>query len=190
MEIKGLLEVIQVQRHDFLNHLQVISGLLQLNKGERVRDYINQVCGEYERLSRITRLKPPEVKAVLLIANNEAAKCQVDFKMDIETNMASLDVPGQVVGAALDCCFKQALKFLAPPEVTDRRMKLTISEGERKITIKLGFPGIPAEVVKDAEEQMALSQSLAPYNSSARLAVTDKEVEIYMVFPRRSSNNP
>ncbi|MCL5781676.1 MAG: Spo0B domain-containing protein [Firmicutes bacterium] len=185
MEIKGLLEVIQVQRHDFLNHLQVISGLLQLNKGERVRDYINQVCGDYERLSRITRLKSPEVKAVLLIANNEAAKCQVDFMMDIETNMASLAVPGQVVGAALERCVKQALKFLSPPEVIDRRMSLTISEGERKITVKLGFPGVPAEVVQDAQEQMVLSEALAPYKSSTKLAVTEKEVEIYMIFPKK-----
>jgi len=73
---------------------------------------------------------------------------------------------------------------LAPPEVTDRRMRLTISEGERKITIKLGFPGVLAEVVKDAEEQLALSEFLAPYDSSTRLAVTEKEAEIYMIFPK------
>lgn len=184
MGIDDLLEVIQVQRHDFLNHLQVISGLLQLNKGERVRDYINQVCAEYERLSRITRLKPPEVKAVLLAADNRAAKCQVDFIIAIETNMASLDVPGEVVGAALESCFKKALKFLSPPEVTDRRMKLTITENGKKISVKLGFPGVPVEVVKDAQEQMALSESLAQYNSSSKLAVTDKEAEIYMIFPK------
>jgi len=184
MEIKGLLEVIQVQRHDFLNHLQVISGLLQLNKGDRVRDYIIQVCDEYGKLSKITRLKSPEVKAVLLIASNEAAKSQVEILFDIQTDMASLGITGTAVGSALERVIKQALKFLAPPEVTDRRMRLTISEGERKITIKLGFPGVPAEVVKDAEEQLALSEFLAPYDSSTRLAVTEKEAEIYMIFPK------
>lgn len=187
METKGLLEVIQVQRHDFLNHLQVISGLLQLNKGERVRDYIQQVCGEYEKLSKITRLKSPEVKAVLLIASNEAAKCQVDLVLDIQTNMALLAVSGEVVAGALDRCFKQALKLLAPPEVLDRRIRLTISEGEKKVTIKLGFPGVPAEIVKEAQEQMALAESLAPYNSSSKLAVAEKEAEIYMIFPKKQA---
>ncbi|MEW6696970.1 MAG: Spo0B domain-containing protein [Bacillota bacterium] len=185
MDIKGLLEVIQVQRHDFLNHLQVISGLIQLNKGERVRDYIKQVCGEYERLSKITRLKSPEVKAVLLITNNEAAKCQVDFSMDIGTNMASLDVPGQIVGTALEHCIQQALKFLAPPEAVDRRMNLIISEGDKKITIKLGFPGVPAEVVQDVQKQLALAELLAPYKGSTKLAVTEKEVELYLIFPKK-----
>lgn len=187
MEIKGLLEVIQVQRHDFLNHLQVISGLLQLNKGERVRDYIHQVCGDYERLSKITRLKSPEVKAVLLIANNEAAKKQVEILYDIQTNMESLGVSGELVASALNRCIKQALKFLSPPEVTDRRMRLTVTEGERKITIKLGFPGVPAEIVKDAQEQMALSEALAPYNGSSKLAVTEKDAEIYMIFPKKQA---
>ncbi|ABO51043.1 signal transduction histidine kinase regulating citrate/malate metabolism [Desulforamulus reducens MI-1] len=185
MDIKNLLEVIQVQRHDFLNHLQVISGLLQLNKGERVRDYINQVCVEYENLSKITRIKSPEVKAVLLVASNEASKCQINFQFDITTNLASLDVPGEAVASALSRCIKHALKFLTPPEVTDRRMRLTISEGEKKITIKLGFPGVPAEVVKDAQEQMSLSEALAAYNSNSKMAVTEKEAEIYMIFPKK-----
>lgn len=184
MEVKGLLEVIQVQRHDFLNHLQVISGLLQLNKGERVRDYIQQVSKEYERLSRITRIKSPEVKALLLIANNEAIKHQVELQFDIQTNMESLAVPGEIVNYTLKQCINHALKFLAPPEVTDRRLKLSIYEGEKKITLKLGFPGVPAEVVKDAEERMALSEALAPYNGSSKLAVTEKEAEIYLIFPK------
>lgn len=187
MEIKGLLEVIQVQRHDFLNHLQVISGLLQLNKADRVRDYIGQVCSEYERLSRITRLKSDEVKAVLLIANLEAAKVQVEFVYDIQTNLAHLGVPGQVVATALDRCIKHALKFLAPPQITDRRIKLSIAEGERKTTIKLGFPGVPADIVKDANQQMALTQYMAPYEGTVKLAVTEKEAEIYMIFPKTSA---
>ncbi|GAB6158208.1 Spo0B domain-containing protein [Desulfotomaculum varum] len=184
MELKGLLEVIQVQRHDFLNHLQVISGLLQLNKGERVMDYIKQVCGEYERLARVTRLTSPEIKAVILIALNEAAKHQVDFAIDIDSSLAYLAIPGEVAAAALERSIKQTMKFLAPPQVTDRRLKLSISEGERKITFKLGVPGMAAEVAREAGEQMELAQFLAPYNSSAKLAVTDKGAEVYLVFPR------
>ncbi len=184
VEVNGLLEVFQVQRHDFLNHLQVISGLLQLNKGERVRDYIQQVSKEYEMLSRITRIKSPEIKAVLLIANNEATKYQVQFQYDIQSTLESLTVPGEVVSYSLNQCINHALKFLAPPEVSDRRLKLSINEGEKKITIKLGFPGVPAEIVKDAEERMALKEALAAYNSSSHLAVTEKEAEIYLIFPK------
>lgn len=182
MEVKGLLEVIQVQRHDFLNHLQVISGLLQLGKADRVRDYITQVCGDYERLSRITRLKSEDVKAVLLIANLEAAKVQVELDYDIQSNLANLSAPGHIVGTALERCIRHALKFLSPPQITDRRIKLSITEGDRKITIKLGFPGVPAEVVKDANVQMVLSQFLASHEGSVKLAVTDKGAEIYMIF--------
>ncbi|AEG59309.1 signal transduction histidine kinase regulating citrate/malate metabolism [Desulforamulus ruminis DSM 2154] len=181
--MKGLLEVIQVQRHDFLNHLQVISGLLQLNKGERVRDYIKQVCVEYEKLSRITRLKSTEVKAVLLIACNEAAKYQVELVFDIDTDLKSLEAPGEVVGNALEHCINHAVKFLSPPQVTDRRIKLSISEGDKKITIKLGFPGVPVEVVQEAKKQMELSRYLEPHGS-IKLAVTEKDAEIYMIFPK------
>lgn len=185
MKIDNLLEVIQVQRHDFLNHLQVISGLLQLNKGERVRDYIIKVCGDYEKLSRITRLKSPEVKAVLLIAANKAAKKQVELVYDIQTDMASLDIPGEIAGSALERCINHGLKYLTPMEISERSMKLTVSESERKVTFKLGFYVASREVTRDIEEQMDLSHWLAPYNSTSKLAVTEKEAEIYLIFPKK-----
>lgn len=185
MKIDGLLEVIQVQRHDFLNHLQVISGLLQLNKGERVKDYINQVCGQYEKLSRLTRIASPEVKAVLLIAGYTASKKQVELLFDIQTSMESLGVPGDVAGEALERCITNALKYLSPPEISNRFMALTISEGEKKITIKIEFTVMSAEVIRDFKDQMDLSDWLAPFNSTSKLAVTEKKAEIYLVFPKK-----
>jgi hypothetical protein len=37
---EGASEILRKQRHDFLNHLQVIYGLLQLHKTERALEYI------------------------------------------------------------------------------------------------------------------------------------------------------
>jgi hypothetical protein len=39
-----IMKVIQMQRHDFLNHLQVVSGLTQLRKTDRVVEYIATTC--------------------------------------------------------------------------------------------------------------------------------------------------
>ena len=79
MRLEKLLDVIQVQRHDFLNHMQVISGLLQLNKLDRLRDYLGQVSMELARFSKTTRVKIPEVTACLLTAYNDAAMIQVEL---------------------------------------------------------------------------------------------------------------
>ena len=62
-EIQKLLDVIQGQRYDFLNHLQVISGLLQLNKEERLQDYLAQISLELARFSKTARIKIPDVTA-------------------------------------------------------------------------------------------------------------------------------
>lgn len=35
-----VVRILQVQHHDFLNHLQVLGGLAQLRKPERVMEYI------------------------------------------------------------------------------------------------------------------------------------------------------
>ena len=57
--MKELLEVLRVQRHNFLNHLQVISGLLQLKKYDRVSEYIMNIGQEYNQASMLGRIEAP-----------------------------------------------------------------------------------------------------------------------------------
>ncbi|MGI6552124.1 MAG: Spo0B domain-containing protein [Bacillota bacterium] len=40
--LTAVCELIRVQKHDILNHLQVIAGYLQMNKMEKARDYLQE----------------------------------------------------------------------------------------------------------------------------------------------------
>lgn len=189
MQIENLLEVIQVQRHDFLNHLQVISGLLQLNKGDRVLAYINQVSVEIGRFSPISRLTVPEVKAVLLTEINEAAKHQIRLEVDIQTDLAGLNIPGPLVGAALQECITAVLKFLEPPAVKDRGLDLQMTDGGGKFTFRLGFSGAD-DVLPNMESrlrEMVSTLSLADYRVDFQVARTNNRAEIFLIFPRRGA---
>lgn len=179
-----LLEYISVQRHDFLNHLQVISGLVQLNKSDRVRDYIDQVCNEIAELSVVTRLKVPELKAVLLVAVNAAHRCQVKVVFDINTNMEGCRVSGDILGQSVDECINLAFEHLSPPHVKDRRLLLCISESDKKYTVRFGFPGLPSSVVADLENKLKYCRGLIAINIQVGVAVTAERGEIYLVVPK------
>jgi len=102
MDSEKLLEVIQVQRHDFLNHLQVISGFLQLNKPERIREYIELIILEMRAMSQTARFKIPEITAALLVGFNEASKYQAKMELMVNSNLDHCMVAGPVVGEALE----------------------------------------------------------------------------------------
>lgn len=186
MNLETLLEVIQVQRHDFLNHLQVISGLLQLKKVDRVREYIGQISMEMAQLSQTTRMKLPEVTAALLAGFNEASKSQIDLALTVNSNLADCAVPGPVVGHALERSLNCAFATMASPEVRERRLEVIFEESEKEFTCRLHFPEFQLAAPALLEQGLApVAELLDPYGGRINLAMANSGIEIFLTFPRK-----
>ncbi len=146
MDMTRMMELVSLQRHDFLNHLQVVSGLLQLKRDEQARDYINKVAVEIRRLSRVVHLKVPEAAAAILLAHHLAADYQVEMKYTVEANLGGCSIPGPELGRALEMVLGYAVKCLAPLENEDRELFLEIrSSGEDGYLLLVRFKRPPAE---------------------------------------------
>jgi hypothetical protein len=61
-----LVLILRNQRHAFMNHLQVISGWLQLNKPERAYEYLDQVAAKIEAEGNILKLGSPTLALAVL----------------------------------------------------------------------------------------------------------------------------
>lgn len=60
------LEYFQIQRHDFLNNIQVIRGYLQLDMPERIIEYIEEILAGLVPQQEIARIGQKTVVAILL----------------------------------------------------------------------------------------------------------------------------
>lgn len=80
----------QVQRHDFLNHLQVLSGLAQLRKTDRALEYISETVYEINRERTLTKLLPPEAGLVVLFWYQRLRDMGIDFRMELNTDMSQV----------------------------------------------------------------------------------------------------
>lgn len=85
--MEELLEVLRVQRHNFLNHLQVISGLLQLKKYDRISEYIRQIGDNYNQESLVGRLESPEIVQAILTAELTVGKQGISIEKTITANL-------------------------------------------------------------------------------------------------------
>lgn len=180
------LEVMSVARHDFLNHLQVISGLVQLNKTERVREYINQVSVEMERLSQVSRLSVPEVAAFLMVASFLADKYQVKVIYEINTDIENCPIPGSILAEVLEEAFHQSLSCLAPPGVANRHLKITAAKSGKKFFIRIYFPEPPHDKAEIAQAKLAeVGKKMSPYGGKVGIAVSGSGGEIFIIFPHQ-----
>ncbi|TYO98020.1 sensor histidine kinase [Desulfallas thermosapovorans] len=143
METAKMLELLSVQRHDFLNHLQVISGLIQLKKEAAAREYIKRVTGDIISLSKVVHLNIPEVAAVLLYANNRAANHRIEINFDIQINPGESTVPGELLAALLGEVLNDIIDYLSPPEVLSRKVSVSITGTPGDCTWQISFGAVP-----------------------------------------------
>lgn len=186
MKLNKILEVVRIQRHDFLNHLQVISGLLQLNKADRAREYIGQVSREIGRDSKTSRIKIPEVEAALLGGFYDAANFEIEVRLSANTGMEECRLPGPVAGEVLEKIIALALSALAASKNGPRRLEIVFDEHERNYSCRLIFLK-PADInLPMTEEELARAEQLSlPYGGRVKLALSEGILEIFFLIPRK-----
>lgn len=186
MNLEKLLDAIQVQRHDFLNHLQVISGLLQMNKVDRVRDYLNQVCVEMTQFSKTAKVAIPELTAALIIGMNDAAMYQIELVLTINSDLADCAVPGSVVGEVLEMCLGSVFEMMESPEIEQRRVEVILGESEKKYTCRLLFSEPQLADLSHFEGALSpAGELLSPYGGRLNLAMANNGIEIFFALPRQ-----
>ncbi|MDD4767873.1 MAG: Spo0B domain-containing protein [Desulfotomaculaceae bacterium] len=190
MDPQKLLEVIQVQRHDFLNHLQVVSGYLQLNKPDRMREYIDKIIADMRVMSQTAWLEIPEVTAALLVGFNEAAKHQIEMELAVQAKLDQCAVPGTVVGFALEkalCCF---FENLSPPDLSKRKLAVSFEENQEQYTICLSRQAAciadPLLLKKDLKP---VKELLSPHGGASNIALSGDKLEIFLEIPRKRAEN-
>lgn len=71
---ESLLELLSIYRHEFLNYLQVVSGMAQLNKTDKLHEYIRKVTEEVQQFGRLASLGDPRLALLVyekLVQDND-----------------------------------------------------------------------------------------------------------------------
>jgi len=103
---RELLSAIRAQRHEFLNHLQVIMGLVQLGKKEEAVAYIKEISAALMESGRAAHLPWPELAAAMVLGEKKikesGGRYQFGLKCDIENFPIGPPEAAEVVGEVYD----------------------------------------------------------------------------------------
>lgn len=92
------LALVRAQRHSFVNHLQVISGWLQLGQPERARQYLLAVAARLEVEAAAARTEPPALALVLLQVARAAELHNVELQWEVQVAAEQLLAPAVLTG--------------------------------------------------------------------------------------------
>ncbi|BBH18727.1 hypothetical protein Back11_00720 [Paenibacillus baekrokdamisoli] len=128
-EINQLFQSIRAQRHDFMNHVQTIHSLAELNKFTELKSYASELTGEIRQMNDIINIGNPAIAALVRskISQAELLKVDLDTRIsdmnNMELGVKSLDMT-RILGNLIDNAFDEVLNY---PE-DDRKIRLIIGQ--------------------------------------------------------------
>ena len=148
--ITNLLEMTQIikaQRHDFVNHLQVIYGLVNLGHTDQTQDYIQTLYKDVQVTNNILQLAFPELSALLLVKTGVATARNISLEIIQKSDLSSLMVPPMELVTVVGNLLNNAMEAVENLEPNLKTVKLKIYENSGLYIIQTQNPGyMPPEI--------------------------------------------
>ena len=119
-ELNGQL---RAQRHDFMNHIQVIYSLTEMEERDSALEYMDTLYQDLQKVSRALKTASPALNALIAAKMGDCEERRIAFAADIRSDWKSSPVPPwemcRVLGNLIDNAM-EAVAGQAEPSVTLR----------------------------------------------------------------------
>ena len=105
-KLEQLNTTMRAQRHDFMNHLQVVYSLIELEEYQSASEYLERVYGDIKRVGRSLKTAHPAINALIAAKLSDCEARGVKVELIIESPWEALPIPGwemcRVLGNLID----------------------------------------------------------------------------------------
>ncbi|MHB1420426.1 MAG: Spo0B domain-containing protein [Bacillota bacterium] len=139
--LKELLELIRLQKHDFLNHFQVVMGFLQLNRPERALQYVKETLGVLdESWGIMSNIQQSWLAALMMPKVYKALGMRVRVSIDIEAWPEKQGDDRGKYQLVISEVWKALLSFWEQIEIDQRAINISISRNEETDYLVFDLP--------------------------------------------------
>ena len=154
---------LRAQRHDFLNHLQVVYSLLEMQEYGEATAYLERVYDEHRSVSSVLRTKMTAFNALLQVKSAACEERGIALEMDIRSTLEGLPVPPWELCCIIGNLMDNAMD--AVEDVPGGRIRLAVSEDLRGFAFVISNNGapIPEELLRPAVRAGRVHQGRGPW---------------------------
>lgn len=139
--MESLNNTLRAQRHDFLNHLQVVYSLMEMEEYGEANAYIEKVYGAITAVSHAMKTANPAINALLQVKLGECAKAEIPVELNIQSAWKDLPMPGWEMCKVLSNLLDNAIDALEEVEASARHLSLTLTEDLRSFRFSVSNTG-------------------------------------------------
>ena len=150
-QLEDLNREMRAQRHDFMNHLQVVYSLIEMNEPGEAMDYMDRIYGDMQRVSRMLRTACPAVNALIQAKVVEAERRGAELKLSIAAKWDDERMPAWEMCRVLANLIDNALDAACSaehPQGVKPTVELVLGEDLRSwfFSVRNNGPEIPAHL--------------------------------------------
>ena len=192
---------LRAQRHDYLNHLQVVYGLMELEEYDELKGYLSPIYKGMMKTGKALKTRNPAVNALLRAKMAEAESKGIDFYVEVKSDLQSLQVESWELCKVLSNLMDNAMTALEA-NLGEKKLRVDIGEDREQyqFTVSNNGPMILPELQesifregfttkKESGHGMGLfivTQVLKAYKGSIHLSSTEEETSFNISIPKRS----
>lgn len=198
-DLERLNSDLRAQRHDYLNHLQVVYGLMELEEYDELKNYLAPIYKGMMKTGKALKTKNPAVNALLRAKMEEAESKGIDFYVEVTSDLSGLKAEPWELCKVLANLMDNAITAL---EAIPSEKKLRVDIGEDRDSYRFSVanngPAIPEELQesifregfttkKESGHGMGLSivtQVLKTYKGTISLSSTEEETVFRIRIPK------
>ena len=134
---------LRAQRHDFLNHLQVVYSLIEMEEYQEANEYIEQVYGKITAVSRVMKTANPAVNALLQVKVAACEKAGVAVEVSITSKWETLEstMPDWEMCKVLSNLIDNALDAMESIPAERRQLTIALAENVKQYTFRVENTG-------------------------------------------------
>ncbi|NSB16094.1 sensor histidine kinase [Clostridium beijerinckii] len=193
-------KTLRSQRHDYLNHIQVIYSLMELEEFQEARNYIEPVYKDIVRISKALKTSKPAVNALLQAKLQVAEKNNIDMELEIKSNLNNLNMEPwdfcRIIGNIIDNAI-----FALKQKPNNRYMLVELSEDLKNIRLNISNNGncIPNEIIgkifkegfstkNERGDGMGLAiakEIVESFSGTVEVTSNDKRTSFEVILPKK-----
>ena len=198
--LEKLNSKLREQRHDYLNQMQIVYGLLELEEYEEARDYMRPIFKDVMKVSRAMKTSQPAVNALLQAKLEAAERLGIDFYLEVATQLTELPMEPWELCKVLANLIDNAMTAVEHLDGEKSiRLEMREHKEEYQIAVHNNGPVIPEKnrklifnqvfTTKEGEGHgMGLSivtGVLKEVKGSIQVESTDEETSFFVKIPKR-----
>jgi len=138
-KLEQLNTTMRAQRHDFMNHLQVVYSLIELEEYQSASEYLERVYGDIKKVGRSLKTAHPAINALLAAKLADCETRGVQVELIIESPWDALPVPGWEMCRVLGNLIDNGLDALS--DTQNPQMTIALGETLQAFTFEIANNG-------------------------------------------------